>query len=383
MLETIQRRVFQDPELAAVQEKVASAVERNPELFIAQYLKNPLAHKGTYINADLFKEVLGPYPLSNENRTRYNGVVHNSAAVLSSALFQRMLEGKIGQGRDSVIFLTGIPGAGKTTAVLTGGALPENAHVIFEGQLSRPETSFKKFEAVIQAGLQPVIVAVHAKPENALANTLKRFNLVGRGAAISVMADIQGGLADGLSKLYDRFGDKLALKIVDVRIQSQAQEVIGWIQLDLLRTEGNANEITERLKNKLEQLRSDNSITDAAYRQAAGLEARPHRPVGSQGDSQQETAGNRPGLSGRNRVEDFLSLPPKAALQHHPELDSAYQVLALVENKAKADGHPTDTVSAIVSQAKIELSESLKKGVVPELKPQSQFSDRVDDERAR
>lgn len=383
MLETIQRRLFHDPELDAVQERVARSVESNPEAFFSAYLKNPLAHNGRYINADLFKEVLDPYPLSNENRNRYNGAVHNSAAVLSSALFQRMLEGTIMEGRDSVIFLTGIPGAGKTTSVLAGGALPENAHIIYEGQLSRPESSLNKFEAVIKAGLQPVIVAVHAKPENALANTLKRFNLVGRGAAISVMADIQGGLAHGLSKLYDRFGDKLALKIVDVRNQSQSQEVIGWNYLDLLRTEGNSNEITERLKNKLDQLRNENSITDAAYRQAAGLEARPHRPVGSERLGEQEADGDRPGVSGRNRVEDFLRLTAEQAVKLHPELNDTFKILALVENKAMSDGHAPDTVSAIVKLAKQDLAESIGKGIVPELKSQNPVLDRFDDDRGR
>ena len=60
MLETIQRRLFHDPELDAVQERVARSVESNPEAFFSVYLKNPLAHSGRYINADLFKEVLDP-----------------------------------------------------------------------------------------------------------------------------------------------------------------------------------------------------------------------------------------------------------------------------------------------------------------------------------
>jgi hypothetical protein len=383
MLEVIRRRPLQDADLSAVQEFVARAVESNPEPFIARYVSNPLAHNGRYINADLFKETISVYALSNESRNRYNGAVHNSAAVLSSELFRRMLNGEIGQGRDSVIFLTGIPGAGKTTSVLRSGALPENVHVIFEGQLARPEASIKKFEAVIRAGLKPVIVAVHATPENALPNTLKRFNHVGRGASISVMADIQGGLADGLSTLYNRFGDKLALKIVDVRNPNKTQELIGWNNLEVLRSEGNANEITEKLKNKLEQFKNENSISDVAYRQAAGIASRSDRSVDSEGVREQKADGYRPGLSGRNRVEDFLSLAPKDALQHHPELDNAYKVLALVENQAQNDGHPPATVTAIVNQARIDLAESLSKGVAPSVKAQSQTTDRSSDERER
>ena len=42
------------------------------------------------------------------------------------------------------------------------------------------------------------IMAVHALPEKALENTLQRFNEYDRGAGISVMAEIQGGLPDGL-----------------------------------------------------------------------------------------------------------------------------------------------------------------------------------------
>lgn len=61
----------------------------------------------------------------------------------------------------------------------------------------------------------------------------------------------------------------------------------------------------------------------------------------------------------------------------------AFKILALVENKAMSDGHAPDTVSAIVKLAKQDLTESIGKGIVPELKSQNPVLDRFDDDRGR
>lgn len=70
--------------------------------------------------------------------------------------------------------------------------LPEHIRCVFEGQMSNPVTTFEKIQQVLDAGLKPVIIAVHARPEDALQNTFRRFKEHGRGASINVMASIAG-----------------------------------------------------------------------------------------------------------------------------------------------------------------------------------------------
>lgn len=248
-LDAILRRTFDEPDRAEVQARVIAEVEADPERFIAAYVANPDSFAGRYVSADLFKETLPIYSAGREAAGRYNAAVHNTAATLSAEQFRRTLAGTGEEG----IFLTGVPGSGKTTTVLTSGTLSERVRFVFEGQLSRPATGIEKIEAALRVGVQPFIVAVLAKPEEALRNTFGRFEAIGRGASIDLMADIAGNLPAGLTAIRDRFGDDVQLRVVDVRDRSVEKSDIGWAAIEVLREEGNRDQIIERLRSELER----------------------------------------------------------------------------------------------------------------------------------
>lgn len=266
----IQRKDYAEPDRAAVAESISAAVEANPEPFIELYTLDERSKGGRYVGADLFKETFEPFRESKEARNRYNGPVHNSAAVLSSEQFGRMLADDSEPKRDTAILLTGIPGAGKTSSVLVGGELPEDCRVLFEGQLSNFETTDKKVQQALDAGVKPQIVVVHTPPEIALQNTFTRFNEEGRGASIGVMSQIQGGLPDSLQKIHAKYGDSVGLQIVDRRDWPKSTTLEGWEHLEVLRSEGNHEAIRERLERALEHYRAEGTISEACYRQARG-----------------------------------------------------------------------------------------------------------------
>jgi len=270
-LEPISLRGFKDPGLLEAERTVVEAVRRDPEIFIARYLKFEQSFGGRYVNSDLFKETFAVYAGSRESRTRYNTVVHNSAAVLAAEQFRRILADKREPERDTAVFLTGIPGAGKTSIVMANGKLAPEYHVIFEGQLATPATSIAKIRQAIDAGLRPIIVVVHTKPEAALENTFRRFDKVGRGASIAAMSNIQGGLPDGLAAVHRHFGDTVALQIIDKRNILKTEMLEGWNSLGILGSEGDREQIRQRLEAALDQSRAAGSISDACWRQAAGL----------------------------------------------------------------------------------------------------------------
>lgn len=191
MLEPIYRVGYAQHDRNEVEETVSEAVKSDPRHFIELYKKDERSFGGRYIAADLFKETFAQYCESKETRNRYNSPVHNSAAVLSAALFRESLTDRSHPERNTVVFLTGIPGAGKTSTMQLGNELPSNYRSIFEGQLSNPETTKGKISMVLDAGLKPVVIAVHARPENALENTFKRFEDVGRGASIHIMSSFR------------------------------------------------------------------------------------------------------------------------------------------------------------------------------------------------
>ena len=270
-LEPIHRRNPPEPDRAEVEQRVIASVEADPERFLAAYSRHPDSFGGRYVCADLFKEMFEDYSANREARGRYNGVVHNAAAVLSAEQFRRVLTIHGEPEKNTANFLTGVPGAGKTSSIITGGNFPPDMAVVFEGQLAKPETSIAKIKQAINVGFHVTITVVHALPENALANTFRRFNKIGRGAGIGVMADIQGGLPDGMRALEREFGDKVQLKILDVRDSLNPQWLIGWQNVLVLETEGNREQIYERLFKALEAHRAAGFITEDCYRQAVGI----------------------------------------------------------------------------------------------------------------
>ena len=313
-LEPIRRRAFSEPDRTEVQERIARAVETGADSFLNGYVRLEQSLGGRYISADLFKETFEPYNLSKETRNRYNTPVHNAAAVLASEQLRRVLAQPAEPGRENVVLLTGIPGAGKTSAVLehaeAAGELPRHAHAVYEGQLADAQVAIGKVQQVIDAGFKPVIVAVHARPEQALENTLQRFDEIGRGAGIEVMARVQGDLPEGLAAVHERFRDAVELRIIDRREFAEPTEWQGWEHLSVLRSEGNHEQIKQRLARHLERQRE--RLTEAAWRQAAGLAPVPDRRIDAGPDREHEAPVSGRAAPQENRQEALLSDSPAA-----------------------------------------------------------------------
>lgn len=269
-LEPIRRNGYPQPDRAVIEEMVANAVEQNPASFIKAYINDERSLGGRYVAADLFKETFPEYRASKESRNRYNNPLHNSAAVLSAEMFRQRLANTDEPQQDTVLFLTGIPGAGKTSSVLAGGQLPEHVRCVFEGQMSNPVTTFEKIQQVLDAGLKPVIIAVHARPEDALQNTFRRFKEHGRGASINVMANIQGGLPSCLAAVYARFGDQVTLQVNDYCDRKNPVVLEGWAHLSVLESEGSHEQIKSRLSSALQLYAATGIISNECLRQASG-----------------------------------------------------------------------------------------------------------------
>ncbi|MDQ4422154.1 hypothetical protein OOT33_17225 [Sphingobium sp. DEHP117] len=299
-LSPITIREFSEPDRAAVQEAVVRAVEDDPERFLKRYVEHPESHEGRYISADLFKEMFDAFAQSKEARGRYNTPVHNAAAVLSAEQFRKVVHAPHSPG-EHVLFLTGIPGAGKTSTIVRSGALPSDVRLVFEGQMSNPRTGLEKIGMVIDAGLKPLILVVHPTPENALDNTLQRFVEYGRGAGLGIMAAIQGNLPASLEAIHARYGDRIALEIKDVRDRNAVISYSGWEHLPILRSEGSRDQIYERLVAALNAQREAGAISQAAYDQAFGrVQPEPALLAGQHGQGHRGDAPGRehPQISG-------------------------------------------------------------------------------------
>jgi len=273
-LESIWRARFAAADRMAVQDAAARAAETDPAPFYARFAALPQSLGGRFISADTFKETFDAYRGNPAHRQRYNAPLHNTCAALANAWLRRVLRQPRAAGRDAVVLITGVPGAGKTAAVLAAAGasdapLPPGIHAIYEGPLVKPQTALAKVQDVLEAGFQPIIVALHPAPEQALDNTLRRFAVTGRGASIHNMARLQGNLPDGLAAVHAAFGKAVTLRIIDRRDFGQPQPLAGWAHLPVLTSEGTREHIQQRLEKHLAALRQQ--LPAAAWRQASGL----------------------------------------------------------------------------------------------------------------
>ncbi len=269
-IEPIIRRTFPQADRAGIQEQVARAVESDSDHFLAAYRLDARSFQGRYVNSDLMKEMFREYSASKEHRNRYNLPVHNTAAVLAAAQFRAAIDDDSVPGRTNALFLTGVPGAGKTTAVLANrDQFPHDARIVYEGQLADPVHAVPKFEAALAHRLNVEIVAIHVSSEQALANTILRFEREGRGATIEALARIQGYLPSGLKQIQAHFDGEVRFTVVDKRDTIVVEES-GWKALPLLASEGSYEHIKRKLTERLESQYAAKLITRAAYDQAAG-----------------------------------------------------------------------------------------------------------------
>ena len=393
-MEPIKRLVFSDGDRQAVHDAVVAAVEADPKPFLAAYKRNPETFGGRYVCADSFKDTFEQFRATRESRNRYNGPVHNAAAVLSAEQYRRALRDDMDPARESAIFLTGVPGAGKTTAVVSDG-FPENCRVIFEGQMSRPEPSIEKIQQAIDAGLKPAIVVVHVEPELALQRTFRRFDEYGRGASIQVMAEIQSKLPEGLKTIHDQFGETVSLTIHDNRKPGQHRALQGWEHLNLLSKEGNHDHITQRLTAELDRQYGAGKITDACYRQAKGAspigpgmvgqsDPKNQRNSVERGFTQGNSEAHEVGAAARHpRARAFEQLSHEDAVKAHPELTGAVRELA---NKTaaiiQAGAGGAQWQAEAVATVRADIQGRLDAGRIPPLPPvQAQLAPQVERDR--
>jgi hypothetical protein len=369
-MEQIKRRGFTSPEHMAIETAAIDRALNHTDEVLSEYSLRADTHGGRYICADSFKSLMPRFDESAETRSRFNGAVHNAAAVLSSEQFRRLIADGPKDGRDKVMFITGIPGAGKSSSVQNHSLQPDMA-VVFEGQLSRPAPTMEKIAQAQQAGFEVGIVAVHMPPEIALERTNSRFldPFNGRGASIGVMSEIQGDLPSGLREIHQRFGNSVSLQVLDNTPGHQALHS-GWSAVTVLEKEGHREHISNRLQAALRRGHAEGRFSDSFYEQAAGR--KPERSMAStvgdrsperlqadgsgrsvpQGSGQPHsltTGAVQPSYSPRNLREAMQDLPrnlagqagdPRYAEHSHAERGAVAFYKGLAESMARDADRP-------------------------------------------
>lgn len=262
----IKERDFSNsPELAEVQREAIDQASRYTGEMLERYNQHPDTSDGRYICADTFKELFAVFE-NKDDRAKVNNAIHNSAAVLSATQFDEILK-REEPDKSQAIFVTGIPGSGKTTTV-KNMMMRENTKLLFEGQLARPQPAFHKIEQCLGKGLEVTVVAVSMTAERALDNTYRRFNEYGRGASIGIMADIQANLPNGLRQIHERFGN--AVKIVGINQDKNSEFLDRFDDVLNMLSLGSQDQILGRLAGKIQSDLVTGKIDVSCFNQAKG-----------------------------------------------------------------------------------------------------------------
>ena len=364
----ITKKNFQDPEMNAVQEQVMGKALASPQSLINRYAADPRTFEGRYIASDMMKEVFEVYSESPQARNQYNNAVHNTAAALAAEHFNQVLESPKDGERNKVVFLTGSPGAGKTSSILNNGNFPDDAKLVFEGQLANAHqnpATLDKLQKALDLGYEVEIRVAHPKPEIALENTFRRYYDVndGRGAPIDTMARIQGNTPEALKFIHDKFGDKVSLVINDTtQGYENIQQLRGWEHLNVLQSQGNEQQIKQRLEASLIQHYAEGRIDYECFKQSAGSDERAKQ-------LEQELSNNRrlvQSINDKFRAnEQGRELPPAGGRESN-QLDERNTARASrrtgQEGRTESQLQPSaqrvyqDTRESLIEQAKNTLS---------------------------
>lgn len=208
---------------------IDEACEKTEE-YLQKYKNMPQSFGGRYICADLFKETFDIYSVDSSTRNFYASVIHNSAAVLSNELFQRLAEDS---SISKCIFLTGIPGAGKSffvQSLIVNGELPKDT-MVFEGDINSLDTIKQKMQKILDNHKKIYIIVLNPTLELAYRNMMERLHEIGRGASMHTMARIASGLKCSLKELNRFFEGNLQIGIynklsnTDITIQEGIENI--------------------------------------------------------------------------------------------------------------------------------------------------------------
>ena len=241
--------------LLDAQEVIIHDAEKNEEKHILDYNELESSFNGRYICADLMKETFSIYTRSIESRKRYSEVVHNSCACLAAEAFERKAKEMSNENkneRKKCIFLTGVPGAGKSyliQSIVFSGVLGDNI-MVYEGDITTPSIK-EKMKLIKDLDMDIMILVVNPTLELAQSNAIRRHFEIGRGASSQTMARIMSKLPGAIRELNNEFD--FTLGIFNKQSNYDTYSQVGFEHVDTLE-HGTYDEILANLLQLREEL---------------------------------------------------------------------------------------------------------------------------------
>lgn len=177
------------------------------------------------ISADEAKYVMPDFKATT------SGIVHNAASALSKLIFDDKLIKNKGKGNNTVMFLSGGTGSGKTTALKTNEFNPNKYSIIYDTNLTG-RSAGSKVEAALKNGYKIEATYVQRDPVMAFVEgVLPRVKTEGRLLSIDEHIARHMEALPKLEELKKIYGDKLKINYIDNTGPRGTQKVVSFDKL--------------------------------------------------------------------------------------------------------------------------------------------------------
>lgn len=201
----VSRKRQLSPELQAVRERAAAAVESEPAAVVDRYIRE----FGNVVGSDQAKELFPDY---QANRTQHSSALHEPSQTIAQAVYDKLISEPVPAGKDPiVVFTAGGTGSGKTTGVdLVAPNAKHFAHVIYDSTLAEPALAFRNIDRALATGHDVAIVYTYRPLERAFEHgVLPRAMADGRTVRIDAHVRTHLRSLQTIQRIQERYATQL------------------------------------------------------------------------------------------------------------------------------------------------------------------------------
>jgi hypothetical protein len=189
-------------------------VKSDPEGYVSRYLEAHTENGIVKISADRARSLFPEYGSSKEGAFENTESTNAAASKIAGAAFDKAVASGDLKGKQ-VDFITGMPGAGKSTAENAPHDNRGQLALVYEGNLSDPQLLQRRVQEVIDAGAEPTLYYVKAPAKTALDRMVDRQGKIGRYVPIQYGAQVAANTPKSIEALHKQFGGQVQYRTID------------------------------------------------------------------------------------------------------------------------------------------------------------------------
>lgn len=269
------------------QVKAGEYIEKNLPKAVEDYNKRVMEEFGSnnVVSGDEAKYVIPGFDASMSR------AYHEPASALSKVVAKDILKRAEGDGRPAM-FMAGGSGSGKTSVIKKYDQLDRYA-VVYDANLNNFDSAVKKIDPLLKDGREIVIDFVYRPISPAFEGVIRRTSTRGRIVPIKQHLDTHIGAIETITKLKEKYGDKINISVFDNSGQSLADVKLSDLQT-LQKVQYNRNLEETKLYDRIKEALDKGEISRSQYE--TFIESRPEGASGSDVAGIQES-GERSGIA--------------------------------------------------------------------------------------